>query len=191
MIASRDSLLKFLLLATHPTRLKEKATICDPTGITEAAVIMTVVGTAVSAVAAHQQAMKNEGAINDQANARAKQVAAEAGQAESQAAVAARNARADSTVAAGESGINLGSHSFIASLQTTTMNQSNNAGLIMENEKNQQNSDAAETQALMNKDATSPTFLGGALDTALAGGGAYISATNAYKRGTKSGGGPG
>lgn len=171
---------------------------CDPTGITEAMVVMAVVGTTVSVIAQHQQAMKEEGALNAQADARSKQVAAAAGQAESNAALAAREARADSTVAAGESGINLGSHSFIASLQTTTMNQYNNEGLIMENEKNQQTADVAETQSLLNTKATSATFLGGALDVALAGGGAYIKGTSAYQAGTAtraapvpSGNGPG
>jgi hypothetical protein len=169
--------------------------VCDPTGISETALVEIAIGTmvattAVTAVAAHQQAMKQQGAINAQADARATQVAAAAGQQESVAAMEARQARSQSVVAAGESGINLGSNSFMASLQTTTMNQSNNDGLIMENEKNQQNSDTAQTQSLMNTEATSPTFLGGALNTALSGAGAYMSTATAYRAGAKSGASP-
>lgn len=161
---------------------------CDPTGISETALIEIAVGAsvasaAVSFVAAKQNANAQQKAINAQADARATQVAAQAGQAESAAAMAARQARSSSVVAAGESGINLGSNSFLASLQTTTMNQYENEGLIMENEKNQQNGDRAMVQSELNSKATSPTFLGGALDVALSGAGAYMSTANAYRSG--------
>jgi hypothetical protein len=159
---------------------------CDPTGISEMALVGIAIGTAttaVSVIAAHQQAMKQKGAINAQADARATQVAAAAGQQESVAAMEARQARSQSVVTAGESGINLGSNSFLASLQTTTMNQANNAGLIMENEKNQQNGDSAQVQSELNTQASSPTFLGGALDVALSGASAYMSGQAAYKAG--------
>lgn len=139
--------------------------------------------TAVSVIAAKQQANAEEKAVDASADARATQVAQQAGQEESAAAMQARQARSQSVVAAGESGINLGSNSFLASLQTTTMNQYENEGLIMENEKNQQNNDQAQVQSELNSKAYSPSFLGGALDVALSGAGAYMSAQNAYKSG--------
>jgi hypothetical protein len=170
--------------------------VCDPTGISETALVEIAIGatvatTAVTAIAAHQQAMKQQGAINAQADARATQVASAAGQQQSVAAMEARQARSQSVVAAGESGINLGSNSFLASLQTTTMNQANNEGLIMENEKNQQAGDTATVQSELNTQATSPTFLGGGLNAALSGAGAYMSTTNAYKAGANSKSTPG
>jgi hypothetical protein len=71
------------------------------------------------------------------------------------------------------------------------MNQANNEGLIMENEKNQQAGDSATVQSELNTQATSPTFLGGGLNAALSGAGAYMSTTNAYKLGANSKPAPG
>lgn len=161
---------------------------CDPTGISETALVEIAVGASVATaavgyVAAKQNATNQQKAIDQQADTRATQVADAAAQQESAAAMNARQARSQSIVAAGESGINLGSNSFIASLQTTTQNQYENEGLIMENEKNQQNADTAETQSLLDTKANSPTFLGGALNVALSGADAYMSSTNAYKSG--------
>jgi hypothetical protein len=122
-----------------------------------------------------QQASANKAAIEQQSTAQANQISQQAGQQESEAAMQARAASADSVAAAGASGINTGSNSFLASLQTTSMNAANNEGLIMENEQNQQAGRAAETNSDLAEKASSPTFLGAAADIGLAGGSSYAS----------------
>lgn len=152
---------------------------------------ITAATTVASVVAERAQASSNEKAIDQAADVRAHQVAAQAGQQESAAAMQARMARSQSVVAAGESGINLGSNSFLASLQTTTMTQYNNEGLIMENERAQQQGDEATTQSELNTKAYAPSVFGGALDSALSGADAYISYQNAYKAGANARNSPG
>lgn len=142
------------------------------------------VTTAVSVAAAKESAAANAKAIDQQNQVQAIQISQQAGQQESIAANQARQARAQSIVAAGGAGIDLGSNSFIGSLQTTTMNQQTENGLILDNEKNSQAARQANAQSLMNQKATSPTFLGAALDMALAGTDSVMSSKAAYDRGT-------
>ncbi|MDE3106475.1 MAG: hypothetical protein KGK08_14990 [Acidobacteriota bacterium] len=137
---------------------------------------MAVASTAMSAFAQHQQAAATGKAIEAQSAIQGQEISAAAGQQLNVSAENARAAKAQSIVAAGGAGVNLGSGSFLASLQTTNMNQANDAGLIMENEKNQQLSRVANTQSELYSKASSPTFLGTALSSAVAGGSAYASA---------------
>jgi hypothetical protein len=145
---------------------------CD--GASEVMLVMAVVGAATTAVAANQQAKAEQGAINKQAETRSSEIAAQAAQAEQQQAQEGREARAQSAVAASASGINLGSNSFLASIQETTMNQVNNQGLIMENERNAQAGNQAEANSELASKASRSTFLGATLDVALAGAGGYM-----------------
>lgn len=157
---------------------------CEPVSMTTAMVAMSVATTAVTAVAQSEQANAERRTINAQAAIKGQQERAQAGQELEQTSMRARAERAASAAAASGAGINLGSNSFMSSLQTTTMNQANEAGLITENEQNQQQATVAETQSLLNSKASSPTFLGATLDTALAGGDAYMKGTSMYKLGT-------
>lgn len=85
----------------------------------------------------------------------------------------ARRERAAARVAASESGINLGSNSFLAMLQTSEINQSIDSGLIVRNEKTQQRARQANYKSNL-AGLTKKTGLGIALDAAAAGTGSYI-----------------
>lgn len=151
------------------------------------AAAVAVASTAVSVAAQRSQAAAAQSSIDAAAKIRATQVSNVAGQQESVAAKSARQARAESVVAAGESGINLGSNSFLASMQTTAMTQSDNNGLILENEKNQQLGDQATVQSELNTQAYSPSIFGGAVSSGLAGAGAFMSAYHSSSTGTTKG----
>jgi hypothetical protein len=153
---------------------------CEPVTIMAA---MAVATTAMSTVAQVQQASAQKKVIDQQSEIRAQQIQQQAGQQESVAAMRARQERAASIAAASSAGVNLGSNSFMASLQTTTMNQANENGLILENEQNQQQANTAETQSLLNSKASSPTFMGATLNMALAGADAYMSGKAQYDLG--------
>lgn len=142
-----------------------------------------VATTAVSVTAAAEQSKANAAAIDQQNQVQADQISQQAGQQESIAANTARATRAQSIVAAGGAGVDLGSNSFLGSLQTTTMNQMTENGLIIDNETNSQDARQANAQSLMNQKATSPTFLGGTLDVALAGTDAYMAGKANYNKG--------
>jgi hypothetical protein len=160
---------------------------CDPVTIGYG---LAAAVAAVGVVSAKEQASAQQKVIDNQSAQQAIQISQQAGQQESIAATQARAQRAQSIVAAGGAGVNLGSNSFIGSLQTTTMNQYNENGLILDNEKNAQDARVANTDSLLASKASSPTFLGGALDVALAGESAYMKGSANYKVGaaTASGG---
>lgn len=75
-------------------------------------------------------------------------------------AMTARAARAHSIAAASGSGVNLGSNSFLASLQTTTMASANKTQIELENEQNAQEDNFVKTQSELNAKASSPSFMG-------------------------------
>ncbi len=164
---------------------------CEPVSIgafTMTAMETAMVGTAaasaaLSMYASNKSATAQGEAINQEAEIRGKEMQAQAGQQEEEGLMRSRAERAQSIAAASGSGVNLGSNSFMASLQTTTMNQANESGLILENEKNQQQANTAETQSLLNEKATSSTFLGATLNVALAGGSAYMKGRQMTKLG--------
>lgn len=123
---------------------------CDPTGgILTAMVISSVVSTGVSMYSQREQA-KAQIKATDNANAlQAEQISDQTGVELSERARAARRERGSARVLAGEAGVNLGSGSFLAQLQGSAMNQYNDSGLILQNEKSQQASRQAQTDTLM------------------------------------------
>lgn len=149
-------------------------------------VFVALATTAATMAAQSEQAHAQGNLIKQQSELQANQVAQAAGQQESEAAMRARAARSQAAVAASAAGVNLGSNSFLASIQTTTMNQANENGLILQNESNQQGARVAQTDSLLASKATSPTFLGAAVDMALAGSDAYMKADAAKDAGIKS-----
>ena len=76
-------------------------------------------------------------------------------------------------MSAAESGINLGSNSFLAMLQNSEINQSIDSGLILKNESNMQRARQAETNSAL-AGITKKTGLGIALDATQAGIQGYI-----------------
>jgi hypothetical protein len=152
-------------------------------GIGETMMAVSAMTAAASTVAASQQARAQAATIQAQSQLRANQTRAVAGQQMEQAAMKARQQEAQSLAAASGAGINVGSNSFMASMQTTNMNQANESGLILENEQNQQQANVAETQSLLNSEASSPSAVGGMVDVGLAGAGGYMQGTYAYSQG--------
>lgn len=143
---------------------------------TEVAVSASVATTVASMAAQMQEARANASMIQGQEQLRQNQIAEQAGNAESVAAKEARAAQAQSIVAAGAAGVNLGSNSFLASVQTTAMNASQTEGMIQEDERNSESASIASADSeLATKGATS-TFIGAGLDAALSGASAYASA---------------
>ena len=107
-----------------------------------------------------QQAKANR-TIIDQASVQRQNEISESGSLQlNETAMAARAARAHSIAAASGSGINLGSNSFLASLQTTTMAAANKSQVELENEQNAQEDNTMKTQSELNSKATEPSFLG-------------------------------
>lgn len=151
---------------------------------------VSMITTAATAAAEKSQADAQANAISQQEQAQQNQITQAAGQQDTIAAQQARQARSQSIVAAGAAGVNLKSNSFMASLQTTTMNQAIEEQLIGLNAKNSSNASLAMANSELASKTTSPTFLGGALNTALAGSGAYIQGKGAEEMGafTKSAG---
>lgn len=111
-------------------------------------------------------------AMRVQNQKRADQISDQQGQAIDERARAARRERAAARVAASEGGINLGSNSFLAMLQSSEINQSIGAGLIMHNTNNLQDARQADYATNLSQ-LVSKTNLGIAVDMAGAGLQAY------------------
>jgi hypothetical protein len=107
---------------------------CEPIAIAAAFAVTT----AAQQYGQYQSAKAQVKAINEQNRIQADEIADAAGLELTERARAARRERGRSRAAASEAGINLGSGSFLAALQTSAINQSNDSGLILQNEKNQQ-----------------------------------------------------
>lgn len=138
---------------------------------------IAAVSTIMNTVAESQQAHANASAIEGQEKLQQNQIAVAAGNEESNAAKEARAAQAQSIVAAGAAGINTGSNSFLASLQTTAMNASQQESVIQESEQNSEAGSIAQANSELAQSASSPTFIGGSLDAALSGASAYASSS--------------
>lgn len=136
-------------------------------------------------VAEAQQPKANASAIEKQETLQQNEIAQQTGNTESVAAKQARAARSQSIVAAGAAGINLGSNSFLASLQTSTMNQSQQEQLMNESERNSERGSAAQADSEFAKTA-GPSVFGAALSTALSGASAYEGAKLTEQAGAKS-----
>lgn len=156
-----------------------------------ASVGATVATTATTLAAQSEQAHASAAAIQGQETLQQNQISQQAGQQDTIASQQARAAAGQSIVAAGAAGINTSSNSFLASLQTTTMNASTEENLINYNEQNSQEESTSQANSALASKASSPTFLGAGLDMALSGEGAYIKSSGAYNQGANSGRGLG
>jgi hypothetical protein len=136
---------------------------------------LAVVGAATSVIASNKSAQAQADAISHQNEVEAEQISKQAGQQLTENAKKAYAERGAMRAAAAESGINLGSGSFIAALQTTALNQYSDQGVAMYNEKaNQQ-----ERQAQANTAASGlqkDTWASGLLKVTSAGVNAYAGA---------------
>lgn len=145
---------------------------CDPVSLTIAAVTMAVVGNVAGNIASNKAADAQAAAINAQGEIRSEEIADAAGADLDERARAARRERAAARVAASESGVSLGSNSFLAMLQASEIDQSIDSGLILKNQKNQQRANTAEVKSSL-AGIQKKTGLGMALDAGQAGLSAY------------------
>ena len=155
-----------------------------PAGMTLAQAVMvgsTVIATAASAYGQHQSASANAKALSQQNQVQAEEIAKAAGNELHERARAARRERAEIRASAAESGINLGSNSFLAALQASAMNQYNDEGLIVQNERGQQRARAARARSLT---PSVPNALALALTIGAQGYGAYSGAKSAETAGS-------
>lgn len=143
---------------------------------------LAIASTAASMYGQHQSAKAQVKATNQQNELQAKEIAQKAGQQISERARMARRERASARAAASEAGVNLGSGSFLAALQTSAMNQYSDAGLISQNEKGQQAARAAQASSIMSQIQV-PTALGAALSIGAAGLSAYNAGQSASNAG--------
>lgn len=109
---------------------------------------LTIASTAASVYAGNKQAQAQADAINAQNRVQAEQISRQAAQQMSENAKRAYIERGAMRAAAAESGINLGSNSFLAALQTSAMNQYNEAGTIVYNERASQDARQARARSL-------------------------------------------
>jgi hypothetical protein len=157
-------------------------------GLTAAQTLMaglTVATTAASVIGQRQSAKAQQAAIRKQSEVQNDQIAKAAGQELTQQARAARRERATMRATASESGINLESGSFLAALQTSSLNQFNNQGLIVQNAAGQQAGRAASTQSLLNQ-SKPMSALNAGLTIGSSAVGAYGEAKDAAMRGSTS-----
>jgi hypothetical protein len=148
---------------------------CDPLTVMAA---LTIASTAVSTVGQIQSGKAQAKAIDQQSETRAEEIADSAGHEMSERARAARRERASLRAAGSAAGINLDtSGSFMASLNTATMNQYNDNGLISHNERTQQRARQAEAASAMSR-----VQIPSALEAALTIGGTAYSEVQKAKR---------
>jgi len=155
-------------------------------GLTMAQAVMigaTVVSTAVSVYSQQESAKANTKAISEQNQVQADEIARATGNELHERARAARRERAMMRASASESGVNLGSGSFLAALQTSAQNQYNDMGLIVQNEKGQQRARQAQANSLMAGHRV-PSALSSALTIGAAGAGSYFNVKGASTRGS-------
>jgi len=103
---------------------------------------------AATAVTQYQNAKKQVKAIARQSEIQAQEIADQKGVELTERARAARRERGAMRAAASEAGINLGSNSFLAALQTSAINEVNDSGLIIANGRAQQQARVANTNSL-------------------------------------------
>jgi len=160
---------------------------CEPTTI---ALIASTAIAGISQYGQYQSAKAQVRAIDEQNEIQAQEISEAAGLEMTERARAARRERGAMRAAGAESGINLGSNSFLAGLQTSVLNQYNDQGLILRNESNQQRARDAQARSLTSRIQV-PTALSAALNIGAAGLGAYGDATAARRAGEQSAtGGP-
>jgi len=140
---------------------------------------LSALSAAVSTVGQIQSGKAQARAINQQNEAQAEEIADAAGHEMSERARAARRERASLRAAGSAAGINLDtSGSFLASLNTASMNQYNDNGLISYNERTQQRARQAGAASAMSR-----VQIPSALEAALTIGGTAYSEYQKGKRG--------
>lgn len=144
---------------------------CEPTTIAIAAAAASV----AQNVAANRAAKKQERAINEQNRIRQEEIRKQAAKELSERARIARRERGAARAAASAAGVNLDSNSFLAMLTTSEVNQTNDAGTVLYNERAAQRARHASYASALSQ-IQYKTGLGIALDAALAGGQAYVAA---------------
>ena len=154
---------------------------CEPTTLA----VLSAVGTAVSIAGQHQSGKAQVKAINQQNEIQSQEIADAAGVEMTERARAARRERAALRASGAESGINLGSNSFLAALQTSVFNQFNDQGLILRNESNQQRARQAQAKSLVSQ-VQVPNALSAALSIGSAGIGTFANASAARRAGQRS-----
>ena len=103
---------------------------------------------AISAVSQYRNAKAQQKAIAQQSAVQADEIAQQKGEELTARARAARRERGAMRAAASESGINLGSGSFLAALSTSALNEMNDSGLIIKNGEMAQRARIAQTNSL-------------------------------------------
>lgn len=146
---------------------------CDPV---TALVAITATTTAVSGYAQRESAKAQQRALNKQNQVQADEISRKTGQELTERAREARRERATARVLAGEAGINLGSGSFLAQLQSSAMSQYNDMGLIVQNEKSQQAARAAQINSLFSQ-ISNPSWAEIGISTAASGASSYLQGT--------------
>lgn len=120
---------------------------CDVTVAALAVAAVAAVGTYAADKNANKMADNQSKLLTKQAIQRDSEINQAAGQQEDARARAAREERASARAAAAESGVNLGSGSFLAQLQTSDLNQVNDNGIILKNAENQKKSTGIQYQS--------------------------------------------
>jgi len=120
---------------------------CDVTVVAIAVAATAAVAAGAATVQANKQAAAQSKLLTKQAIQRDNEINQAAGQQEDAAARQAREERAAARAAAAESGVNLGSGSFLAQLQTSSLNEANNNGVILKNAENQKASTGIQYQS--------------------------------------------
>jgi len=145
---------------------------------------LSVAATAASVAAQRQSAKAQVKAIDAQNAQQADEIAAAAGVELGERVRAARRERATMRASASESGINLGSGSFLSALQTSISNQQNDMGLITQNANNRQLARGVQAKSLMSQ-IQMPTAASAAFQIGAAGAGAYFNTSDASGVGSK------
>jgi hypothetical protein len=144
---------------------------CDPITLT----VLAVGASIATNIAANKAAARQEKALNKANAIQAEQISDAAGVELDRRARQARQERAAARVAASESGINLGSNSFLALLQESEVNQSIDQSLILKEERNRQEARQSEYESRLST-IQKKTGLGILFDGAVAGISAYSAA---------------
>lgn len=126
-------------------------------------------------VAANRAADRQEQAVHAQNAIRQEEIAKAAGAELSERARVARRERAAARAAASQAGVNLDSNSFLTMLSTSEVNQTNDMGMIVYNERAQQRARHANYTSQLAQ-ITKKTGLGIVLDAGTSFLGGYTAA---------------
>lgn len=148
---------------------------CSPTVIPWIIAGIAAVGTVIEMRQANKAAERQANALAIQSQGKQEEIADQAGNELNERARAARRERAAARVASSESGINLGSGSFLAMLQASEISESIDSGLILRGERVQQRAREAEYRSNLSQ-LTRHTGLGIALGAFQSGASAYYGA---------------